>query len=69
MIYANPGSENSVVSFKPKYGNFIDGKWLAPVKGNYFTNTTPVTGEKICDIPRSSAEDIELALDAAHAFY
>ncbi|TMM47612.1 acetaldehyde dehydrogenase ExaC [Colwellia ponticola] len=67
MIYANPGSENSVVTFKPKYGNFIDGKWLAPVKGNYFTNTTPVTGEKICDIPRSSAEDIELALDAAHA--
>lgn len=67
MIYANPGSENSVVTFKPKYGNFIGGKWVAPVKGNYFTNTTPVTGEKICEIPRSSAEDIELALDAAHA--
>jgi len=45
MIYANPGSEGSVVSFKPKYENFIGGKWVAPVKGNYFTNTTPVTGE------------------------
>lgn len=67
MIYANPGSEGSVVSFKPKYENFIGGKWVAPVKGNYFTNTTPVTGEAICEIPRSSAEDIELALDAAHA--
>lgn len=67
MIYANPGSEGSVVSFKPKYENFIGGKWVAPVKGNYFTNTTPVTGEVICEIPRSSAEDIELALDAAHA--
>ncbi|WP_159819359.1 acetaldehyde dehydrogenase ExaC [Colwellia sp. 20A7] len=67
MIYANPGSEGSVVSFKPKYENFIGGDWVAPVKGNYFTNTTPITGQEICKIPRSSAEDIELALDAAHA--
>ena len=67
MIYANPGSENSVVTFKSRYENFIGGKWVAPVKGNYFTNTTPITGEAICEIPRSSAEDIELALDAAHA--
>ena len=67
MIYANPGSENSVITFKSRYENFIGGQWVAPVKGNYFTNTTPVTGEAICEIPRSSAEDIELALDAAHA--
>lgn len=67
MIYAYPGSEGSVVSFKPKYENFINGEWVAPVKGNYFTNTSPVTGEEFCQIPRSTAEDIELALDAAHA--
>lgn len=67
MIYANPGSEGSVVSFKTKYENFINGQWIAPVQGVYFTNTTPVTGEQLCQIPRSSAEDIELALDAAHA--
>ena len=67
MIYANPGSEGSAVTFKPKYGNFINGQWVAPVKGNYFTNSTPVTGEDFCQIPRSTAEDIELALDAAHA--
>src|SRR5690606_2957197 len=41
-------------------------EWVAPVKGQYFENITPVTGAVICDIPRSSAEDIELALDAAH---
>ena len=67
MIYANPGSEGSAVTFKPKYGNFINGQWVAPVKGNYFTNSTPVTGEDFCQIPRSTSEDIELALDAAHA--
>ncbi|PKG37652.1 acetaldehyde dehydrogenase ExaC [Psychromonas sp. Urea-02u-13] len=67
MIYANPGSTDAIVNFKATYKNFIGGQWVAPVKGNYFNNTTPVTGEVICQIPRSSAEDIDLALDAAHA--
>ncbi|MBA5763130.1 aldehyde dehydrogenase [Vibrio sp. 404] len=66
MIYAYPGSDNSVVSFKAQYENFIGGQWVAPVKGQYFENTTPVTGEAFCRIPRSCAQDIELALDAAH---
>ena len=49
---------------KPRYDNFIGGKWVAPVKGQYFDNLTPVTGQKLCDIARSSAEDIELAFEA-----
>ena len=53
--------------FKPRYDNFIGGKFVAPVKGRYFDNTTPITGAKICEIARSDAADIELALDAAHA--
>lgn len=67
MIYANPGSTGSVVSFKAKYGNYIGGKWVAPVKGQYFTNHTPVNGDAICEIPRSTEEDINLAIDAAEA--
>ncbi|MGB0733374.1 MAG: aldehyde dehydrogenase family protein, partial [Pontibacterium sp.] len=67
MIYAQPGKEGSVVSFNERYGNYIGGEWVAPTQGQYFTNYTPVTGEAICEIPRSTAEDIELALDAAHA--
>lgn len=67
MIYANPGAPGSVVTFKDRYGNFINGEFVAPVKGQYFTNTTPVTGGAVCEIPRSTAEDIEKALDAAHA--
>lgn len=67
MIYANPGSEGSIFSFKAKYDNYIGGEWVAPVKGEYFTNTTSVDGSDICQIARSTAEDIELALDAAHA--
>ncbi|WP_020682725.1 aldehyde dehydrogenase family protein [Marinobacterium rhizophilum] len=66
MIYAQPGTEGSVVTFKPRYGNFIGGEWVAPVKGEYFQNVSPVNGQPFCEIPRSTAEDIELALDAAH---
>jgi aldehyde dehydrogenase len=52
---------------KAKYGNFIGGKFVPPVKTRYFTNITPITGQPLCDIPRSEAEDVNLALDAAHA--
>ncbi|MCX4189181.1 aldehyde dehydrogenase family protein [Methylophaga sp. OBS3] len=66
MIYAKPGTDGAVVSFKSRYDNFIGGEWVAPVKGQYFENITPVTGEVICEVARSTAEDVELALDAAH---
>jgi aldehyde dehydrogenase len=67
MQYANPNTEGAVIDFKPQYENFIGGQWVAPVKGQYFDNISPVNGKPFCKIPRSSAEDIELALDAAHA--
>ncbi len=52
---------------KQKYDNFIGGKWVAPKLGNYFDNVSPITGEVVCQVARSTAEDIEAALDAAHA--
>ncbi len=66
MTYANPNTEGSLVQFKSRYANFIGGEWVAPVKGQYFDAITPVTGKAFCEVPRSTAEDIELALDAAH---
>jgi len=56
-----------VVQFRPKYDNFIGGQWVAPVRGGYFDNPSPITGKTVCSVARSTAEDIELALDAAHA--
>ncbi|CDL00213.1 aldehyde dehydrogenase B [Magnetospirillum gryphiswaldense MSR-1 v2] len=67
MLYAAPGTAEAPVQFKPRYDNFIGGKWVAPVKGEYFDNVTPITGKVFCQAARSTAEDIELALDAAHA--
>ncbi|WP_271166890.1 aldehyde dehydrogenase [Hansschlegelia plantiphila] len=52
--------------FKERYDNFIGGKFVAPVGGRYFENTSPITGRKICEIARSQKEDVDLALDAAH---
>ncbi|MDH6279103.1 acetaldehyde dehydrogenase ExaC [Prescottella agglutinans] len=66
-IYARPGSPDALMSFESRYGNWISGEWVPPVKGLYFKNPTPVTGQTFCEVPRSTAEDIELALDAAHA--
>ena len=66
MLYAQPGQPGSKITFQSRYGNFIGGEWVPPVEGRYFENVTPVTGKVFCEIPRSSAADIEQALDAAH---
>jgi len=52
--------------FKRRYENFIGGQWTPPVGGEYFANPSPVDGADFCEVPRSKAADIELALDAAH---
>jgi aldehyde dehydrogenase len=67
MLYAQPNTQGAIVSYRARYLNFIGGEWTAPHKGQYFENVTPVTGQPFCEVARSTAEDIELALDAAHA--
>lgn len=66
-VYANPGTEGSIVELKKRYENFIGGQWVAPVAGRYMDNLSPVNGEVFCEVPRSDAADIDKALDAAHA--
>ncbi len=53
--------------FSSRYDNFIGGKWVPPISGRYFDNRSPIDGSKLCEVARSDAQDIELALDAAHA--
>ncbi|MCF8608531.1 aldehyde dehydrogenase family protein, partial [Gordonia sp. HY442] len=66
-VYAKPGTDGSVMSFESRYDNWIGGKWTPPVKGQYFENPSPVDGQTFCEVARSTAEDVDLALDAAHA--
>ncbi|HWA54995.1 MAG TPA: aldehyde dehydrogenase family protein [Solirubrobacterales bacterium] len=64
---AAPGEADSPVSLKERYDNFIGGEWVAPTGGGYRENLTPATGEPFSTVADSTPEDIELALDAAHA--
>ncbi|GAA1887093.1 acetaldehyde dehydrogenase ExaC [Streptantibioticus ferralitis] len=66
-VYQTPGTPGSSVTFRSRYENWIGGEWTAPVDGRYFENPTPVTGEVFTEVARSTAADIELALDAAHS--
>ena len=67
MQYAAPGAPGATFSYKPRYDNFIGGKWVAPVKEQYFDVITPISGKVYTKVARSTSEDIELALNAAHA--
>ena len=55
------------IAIRPHYDNWIGGKWVPPVRGQHFDNISPVNGRVICTVARSTHEDVELALDAAHA--
>ena len=66
-VYAQPGAEGSIVSYRSRYENYIGGDWTAPVKGKYFENPSPVNGRTFTEVAQSTAEDIDAALDAAHA--
>ena len=67
MKYAPPGQSGSIVTVAPRYENFIGGKWLAPTHGKYRADLSPATARPITEVAHSTPEDVELALDAAHA--
>jgi aldehyde dehydrogenase len=64
--FVAPGRPGSAVEVKPRYENFIGGRWVAPTKGEYMANVSPVNGQPFCEVAKSTTEDLELALDAAH---
>lgn len=69
MIYAKPGTDGAIFTFKKRYDNFIGGDWIAPASGEYFENKSPVDGNVYCEVARSSDADLQKALDAAHTAF
>jgi len=67
MLYAAPGAAGAKITYKTHYDNFIGGKWVAPARGQYSDVVPPTNGKPYPRAARSGAEDIERALDAAHA--
>jgi aldehyde dehydrogenase len=65
--YAAPGESGAKMNYQPRYDHWIGGEFVAPAQGRYFDNPTPVTGQVFCEVARGTAEDVERALDAAHA--
>ncbi|MDP9092864.1 MAG: aldehyde dehydrogenase [Actinomycetota bacterium] len=65
-VYSAPGQSGSPVTVESRYENFIGGDWVAPSKGDYFENPSPVTGRSFTEVARSTGEDVDRALDAAH---
>src|SRR5690606_41313920 len=63
-VYAEPGSADSTIEVQSRYGHYIGGEWVAPAKGGYFENGTPVTVKPFTEVGRGTAEDIEAAIDA-----
>ena len=55
------------IKVRERYDNFIGGEWVPPAEGRYFTNPSPISGQPLCEVARSTAADIDKALDAAHA--
>ncbi len=60
MIYQKP-------KFKEKYGNFINGKFVEPVDGEYFENYSPIDNTLLAKYPRSKKADVDNAVAAANA--
>ncbi|MBS2940050.1 aldehyde dehydrogenase family protein [Nocardioides sp. J2M5] len=65
-VYAPPGTADSAIEVKSRYGHYIGGEWVDPVRGGWFENISPVNGKPFTEVARGTAEDIEKALDAAH---
>ena len=66
-VYPAPGQAGSPAEYKPRYDHWIGGQYVAPSSGQYFENVTPVTGQVFCEVARGNADDVDKALDAAHA--
>ncbi len=67
MIHQAWQKLGSPIPLRARYGNFIGGQFVEPSQGRYFANPSPMTGLDFCEVARSGKEDVELALDAAHA--
>jgi aldehyde dehydrogenase len=68
-VYAAPGTEGSIVTFRSRYDHWIGGEYVAPASGQYFENPSPVNGQTFCEVARGNEVDIDRALDAAHGAF
>jgi aldehyde dehydrogenase len=64
-VYAAPGQRGARAEYRSRYGHWIGGKFVAPIKGQYFENVSPVNGKPFTEVGRGTVEDIDFAVDTA----
>lgn len=64
-IYAAPGQRGSIADYRPRYGHYIGGEFVEPVKGQYFEDLSPVNGKPFTEVGRGTVEDIDRAVEVA----
>jgi aldehyde dehydrogenase (NAD+) len=63
--YAPAPESKDVVTLKPRYGLFIDGKEVAATGGGTFASVNPATEEVIAEVAKATPEDVDRAIRAA----
>jgi aldehyde dehydrogenase (NAD+) len=64
-----PAPETVPAKIDSRYELFIDGKFVPPHSGKYFDSINPATEEKLCEIARGDAVDVDMAVKAARRAY
>lgn len=67
--YAPALESTAIVSIAERYNLFINGKFVAPKSGKYFSTINPATEKSLSKIAEASAADVDLAVQAARGAY
>ena len=63
--YAPSRESSAIVSLKPRYGLFIDGKFRAPLSKKHFPTINPATEEELAEVAEAGAKDVDRAVSSA----
>jgi aldehyde dehydrogenase (NAD+) len=65
--YAPAPESTDIVRLRDRYGLFIDGEFVDPKSGRFFTTISPATEEPLAEIAEAGPEDVARAVEAARA--
>lgn len=66
----DPAPESSShIQLSDRYGLFINGKFVEPLSKKYYENINPANEKKLCEIAHASAQDVDVAVQAAKNAY
>ncbi len=67
--YAPAPESTGIVRLEDRYGLFVNGEFVEPKSGKWFTTINPATEEPLAEVAEAGAEDVGLAVDAARDAY